>query len=265
MSDAQGRVVLITGAAKRIGRVLAETFAQAGYDVAIHANRSLDDAQRAAEHLAERYEVRAEAFAANLSEEAPTAALVDAVCERFGQLDGLVNNASNFLYDDVSNFAWDRAHASMAVNCWAPVTLACRLSAHVKARAASGFVVNFVDVKTNNPDARFLSYELSKCAVAASTLGLARALSPTVRVNAVAPGLTLHSGQKSEDDFKDQHTQNLLGEGPTPQDLADAALFLAKASKVTGETVSVASGAQLLGPNEKFYASLTDEKLKGTS
>lgn len=268
MADAP-KTILITGAARRIGSRISRAFAREGYRLALHANRSAEDAEALAVELREAFGVETVVLQADLGKEGPASGLVPAAVDAFGRLDVVVNNASNFLYDDVTNFTWEQATKSMTVNCWSPVSIACAFGAHVKERSGQGpgqgqgVLINLLDIKVNNPDARFLSYELSKCALAAATPGLARALAPQVRVNGVAPGLTMNSGQKSAEDFDSLHSQNLLGEGPQPEDIAEAVLFLVKAEKITGQTICVASGANLLGVNQNFYASLTEEVLAG--
>lgn len=237
-------VVLVTGAARRIGRAIALDLAAHGHDIALHCHRPSDES---AATLAEvrGLGVRAEVFAADLADEAACRALVPAVAEALGRVDALVNNASRFAYDDAASFGHAEMDAHWRVNTAAPILLAHALHAHLGARGASGCVVNLLDQKLDNPNPDYLSYTLSKAALASATVMLAQALAPRLRVCGVSPGVTLLSGDMSEADFAAAHRLTPLQRSSTPADIAQAVRYLLGASAVTGTTLLVDGGQHL--------------------
>ena len=237
-------VVLVTGAARRIGRTIALDLAAHGHDVALHCHQASD---HAATTLAEvrALGVRAELFAADLGDEAACRALVPAVAAAFGRLDALVNNASRFAYDDAASFGHAEMSAHWRVNTAAPILLTRALHEHLVSRGASGCVVNLLDQKLDNPNPDYLSYTLSKAALASATVMLAQALAPRLRVCGVSPGVTLLSGEMSEADFTAAHRLTPLQRSSTPADIAQAVRYLLGASAVTGTTLLVDGGQHL--------------------
>jgi hypothetical protein len=234
------RVVLITGSAMRIGRAIALALARSGWCVAVHYRRS----QAAAEELAALIREQggqARAFAADLAEEPACRALVPAVREAFeGRLDALVNNASIFEYDGVADFGFAAMERHWRANTGAPILLAQALHA-----AGGGVVVNLLDQKLWNPNPDYLSYTLSKVALEAATRLLAAALAPRTRVCAVAPGLTLLSGDMSEVELATAQRMTPLERIATPEDVAAAVRYLLEANAVTGTTLLVDGGQHL--------------------
>lgn len=237
-------VVLVTGAARRIGRTIALDLAAHGHDVALHCHQSSDHATTT---LAEvrALGVRAELFAADLGDEAACRALVPTVAAAFGRLDALVNNASRFAYDDAASFGHVEMSAHWRVNTAAPILLTQALHEHLVSRGASGCVVNLLDQKLDNPNPDYLSYTLSKAALASATVMLAQALAPRLRVCGVSPGVTLLSGEMSEADFTAAHRLTPLQRSSTPADIAQAVRYLLGASAVTGTTLLVDGGQHL--------------------
>ena len=234
-------VVLVTGAAQRIGRHIALHLAAQGWRVAVHYRRS---AAAAAQTVAALREAggQAMAFAADLSVEAECEALVPAVLQGFGRIDAVVNNASLFEYDDVASFnvqAMERA--------WRANTAPAILLARALHRAGGGCVVNLLDQKLWNLNPDYLSYSLSKAALEAANTMLAQALAPTVRVCGVAPGVTLLSGEMSGEEFKASHTMTPLQRSSTPEDVARAVQFLLTSPAITGTTLLVDGGQHLRG------------------
>ena len=199
-------VALVTGAARRVGREIALDLAAHGWDLAVHNRTSDAEAQDTVAAL-RRFGARAEAFAADLADEAQCAALLPAVVQAFGRADAVVNNASLFEYDDVAGFGHAAMDRHWRANTAPAVLLARALHAHVGTRqvpaAGEGgaAVVNLLDQKLWNPNPDYFSYSLSKAALDAATTMLALALAPAVRVAAVAPGVTLVSGPMDEATF----------------------------------------------------------------
>ena len=249
-------VALVTGGARRIGRAIALALAGDGWDVAVHFGRSAADAAetvRAIEALGRH----AAAFDCDLADAAAVRALPGRCAQALGALTCVVNNASLFEYDSAADFSGGLLERVMAINVAAPVLLAQALAAQLPA-GRQGVVINLLDQKLFNPNPDFLSYTLSKAALKEATTLLAQALAPRVRVVGVAPGITLVSGEQSEAGFAAAHTRTPLGRSSTPDDVAQAVLFAARAQAVTGTTLLV-DGGQHLVPSERDVMFLTEK------
>ena len=245
----QGPVVLVTGAAQRIGRAIALELAAQGWCVAVHYRHSA----AAAAHTVAKVQGaggQAMAFAADLAVESDCAALVPAVVQGLGRVDAVVNNASLFEYDDLASFGFDAMDRHWRANTAPAVLLARALHAQLPRQAAvagmqGGAVINLLDQKLFNPNPDYLSYTLSKAALHAATTMLAQALAPGVRVCGVAPGVTLSSGGMSAGEFEAAHRMTPLARGSTPQDVARAVRFLLESPAITGSTLLVDGGQHL--------------------
>ncbi len=250
-------VVLVTGAARRLGRVIACELAGAGFDLAVHFRTSPDEAAQTVREV-ERLGARAAAFDADLSDEAACQALLPRVEAKLGAVFGLVNSASVFDYDDLSSFSFQSLERHMRVNVAPALVLARALadSLHRAGGSATGCVVNLLDQKLWNLDPDYLSYTLSKAALLAATRTLALSLAPRVRVCSVAPGITLPSGEMSREDFELAQRRTPLGRATEPQDVARAVRFLLESPTVTGTNVLVDAGQHLvaLGRDVAFVA-----------
>ncbi|MDP2007527.1 MAG: SDR family oxidoreductase [Rubrivivax sp.] len=236
-------VVLVTGAAQRIGREIALHLAAQGWRVAVHY-RSSAAAAEATVATIQAASGQAQAFAADLSDEAACNALVPAVRAAFGRVDAVVNNASLFEYDDVSSFSAQRMEAHWRANTLPAILLARALHAALDDRT-QGCVVNLLDQKLWNPNPDYLSYTLSKAALEAANTLLAQALAPRVRVCGVAPGVTLLSGEMSGAEFDASHAMTPLRRSSTPNDVARAVHFLLESPAITGTTLLVDGGQHL--------------------
>ena len=239
-------LVIVTGAARRVGRVIALDLAAHGYDVAVHFRGSREEALATVEQ-ARALGAAAEAFGADLADESAALALLPAVVERFGRVDAVVNNASAFEYDGVDDFRYETLTRQVLANTAPAVVLARALHAHVTARGAQGCVVNLLDQKLWNPNPDYFSYTLSKSALDAATTMLAMALAPALRVSAVAPGVTLLSGEMADAEFDRAHRLTPLGRSSTPEDIARSVRFLIESPAVTGTTLLVDGGQHLSG------------------
>ena len=239
-------VVLITGAAIRIGRCIALTMAQRGWRVAIHFNQSQQPALELAEEINQLgHGAQADVFQCDLSQEDQVKQLIGKVVARFGTLQCVVNNASSFEVDTVADFGLTLLDHHMHINLAAPVLLAQGLF-EVTPDGEQASVINLLDQKLFNLNPDFFSYNLSKAALQTATTTLAQALAPKVRVVGVAPGTTLASIHQDEDNFNKTHQLAALGRSSTPQDLADAVLYLASANAVTGTILAVDGGQHLV-------------------
>ena len=239
-------VVLVTGAARRLGRAIALHLAYRGWDVAVHYRGSADEAAATARDIA-GLGAQAEIFQADLADEAQCGALLPEVIRRFGYVTAVVNNASLFEYDSVADFGYAAMDRHWRANTAAPVLLARALHAHLVQRGATGCVVNLLDQKLANPNPDYFSYTLSKAALAAATVMLAQALAPRLRVCGVSPGVTLLSGTMDEAEFEAAHRLTPLHRSSTPDDIAAAVRFLLESPAITGHTLLVDGGQHLLG------------------
>ena len=253
-SPAVRPVALVTGAARRIGRVIALELAHAGFDIALHHRgtrpESFAEAMATAEEL-RATGARVEPFAADFDDPAATAALLPAIAETFGRVDAVVNSASRFEYDSPATFDAALLESLVRSNTAAPVALAQALAARVAAQPAHArvtpCVVNLLDQKLHNPNPDYFSYTLTKAALAHATVLLAQALAPAVRVCGVSPGITLVSGPMDEDEFAKAHKLTALGRSSTPEDIARAVRFLLESPAITGVDLPVDGGQHLVG------------------
>ena len=232
------RTVLVTGGAKRLGAAIVRRLAVDGHRVIIHYRRSGGEAQALADEVG-----AAGTVGGDLAEREATGDLWARACEvAGGAIDGLVNSASQFEYDRPECVDATLAARLYAVNCTAPVLLAGALAG----QGGGGVVVNLLDQKLANPNPDFFSYTLSKSALAQATVLMAQAFAPAVRVNAVAPGLTLPSGDQSAAEFDRVARANLLGRPVGAEAVADAVAWLIGAQSVTGQTLFVDSGQRFV-------------------
>jgi len=254
-------VVLVTGAARRVGRAIALELATHGFDVAVHYRGSQDDAFATVAEL-KRAGAAAHAFQADLSIEAACRALVPAVAARFGRIDAVVNNASVFEHDDVASFSVAAMETHWRANTAPAVLLAqalhTQLAQPAEAGASTGCVVNIIDQKLWNPNPDHFSYTLSKAALQAATVMLAQSLAPRVRVCGVAPGITLASGPMNASEFAAAHAMTPLQRSSTPDDIAHAVRFLIESPAITGTTLLVDGGQHLSAqPRDVLYLART--------
>ncbi|WP_354685674.1 SDR family oxidoreductase, partial [Cupriavidus necator] len=251
-SAATRGVALVTGGARRLGRAIALELAAQGWDVAVHCHRSVDEAEALATQI-RALGRRAAVLRADLADEAATGRLVADCTAALGVPTCLVNNASLFQYDVATSFSYASLDTHMRTNVAAPLLLARELHKALttaagtdKAAEPRGVVINLLDQKLDNLNPDFLSYTLSKAALQTATVQLAQALAPRLRVVGVAPGITLVSGEQSEQSFRRAHRVTPLGQSSTPEDIAQAVAYLAQARAVTGTTLYVDGGQHLM-------------------
>lgn len=233
------RTVLVTGGAKRLGASIARACAAAGWHVLVHYGNSADEARALAAEL------RGAAIGGDLENTAELGAFFErARTAAGGTIDALVNSASQFEEDRPERIDPKLAARLYAVNCTAPALLAAAVAGQPGLHA--GAVVNLLDQKLSSPNPDFFSYSLTKYALAGATEMMAMAFAPRVRVNAVAPGLTLPSGDQSAAEFDRVSRENLLRRPVGAEQVAAAVLYLLDAESVTGQTLYVDSGQRFL-------------------
>ena len=230
---------------------MALALAGRGFDVAIHYDRSADEAEATAAE-ARALGVRAETFAADLLDEAATAALIPAVADRLGPVGVLVNNASIFEHDTLETATRDSWDRHIGSNLRAPFVLTQAFAAQLPpppARdgepVAHGLVVNMIDQRVLKPTPAFMTYSLAKAGLWWLTRTSAQALAPHVRVNAIGPGPTMQGARQSDAHFARQRAATILQRGADAGDIARALLYLLDAKAVTGQLICVDGGQHL--------------------
>jgi NAD(P)-dependent dehydrogenase (short-subunit alcohol dehydrogenase family) len=228
------RTAIVTGAGKRVGAMIAEALIADGWAVVAHVHRA-DDAVPAGTASA----------VADLADP-DCAEAIFAAADGMPPLRLLVNNAARFAWDGFSEFRANEFAAHMSVNVQAPALLIDRFAATHE--SGDALVVNLLDSKLSAPNPDYLSYTLSKYALAGLTELAARALAPRgIRVNGIAPALMLRSSGQSEENFEAMHASNPLRRGVEPADIIDALRYLIAAEAVTGQVITIDSGHRFMG------------------
>ncbi len=242
------KLAIVTGGHRRLGAAISARLAADGWTLAIHGARDAEPDAALAAALA-RHGTIWHGFVADLADSAAVEGFIPAVVAHFGRApDLLVNNASRFVDDSAATATAGDIAAHHAVNTAAPVALALALHR----TGATGSVVNIVDQRIRNPVPDQFSYGLSKAALASATRSLAVSLAPRLRVNAVAPGLTLPTADYDAALMARIAAAMPLGVLPMPDDIADAVAYLAGAGSVTGQTLFVDGGASLKSFDRDF-------------
>jgi pteridine reductase len=236
-----GRVVLITGGARRVGAVLVRAFHEAGASLVLHHHRSQKEAAELARELTSRRRDSVQLVKADLTDTERLPRLIEEAHRAFGQLDVLVNNASSFFptpIGEITTKAWDDI---VGTNLKAPLFLA--QAAAPALRAAHGLILNMADIHGMRPLAAHPVYSSAKAALIMLTKALARELAPDVRVNAIAPGAVLWPEGADRALKQKIIERTLLKKAGSPEDVARAALFFATdAPYVTGQVLAIDGG-----------------------
>lgn len=245
MGDQGGKVALVTGGGKRIGAAICRGLHGAGYSVAIHYRSSSEAAAALADELNQLRPDSAWLVQADLLDPAAPQSMVDAVLARGGRLHLLVNNASAFYPTPLGEITQAQVQELFASNATAPLFLA--QAAAPALRQCEGAILNLVDIYADRPLPDYLPYCMAKAALVALTYGLARALGPEVRVNAIAPGNIIWSENMEKAETPEiVYERTALKRQGSPQSLAKAALFLLdQADYVTGQVLRVDGGRWL--------------------
>lgn len=240
-------VAIVTGAARRIGAVIAEALHARGLSVVVHCRASVEEAEALADRLDRQRPDSAAVVRAELGDDAAPEAIVAAAIERFGRLDVLVNNASTFYPTPVGEASHEDWQALVDSNLRAPLWLS--LEAAKAMPASGGSIVNLVDIHGIVPLAGHAIYSQAKAGLIMQTRALAKDLAPAVRVNGVAPGSILWpegEAANSEESMREILERVPLARQGTPADIAGAVTFLAlDAPYVTGQILAVDGGRLL--------------------
>ena len=240
--DPNGRVALVTGGARRVGRALALALADRGARLAIHHHESPEQAASLVEQLAERG-IDAAAFASDLRKADAPDRLIAQVVQRFGSLDILVNSAAIMVRRSLDELTPDDWDDTFALNLRAPFFCA-RAAARAMADRG-GVIVNLADLAGIETWPAYAAHGISKAGVIHMTRVLARILAPRVRVNAIAPGAVLLPESWSADDAAHLERTTPLRRLGSPNDVAQAMLYFIEADYVTGDLLIVDGGRHI--------------------
>lgn len=243
----QGKVILVTGGAKRVGAAISRRLHAAGATIALHYLTSDREASALQDELNTLRTDSAAAFSADLLDLNALPRLVEQVIARFGRLDALVNNASSFYATPLAQVDEQQWHDLLGTNLRAPLFLAQAASDELRRR--HGCIVNIVDIHAERPMHGHLLYSVAKAGLVALTRGLAQEMAPNVRVNAVAPGVILwpeNSAWEDETQRRKIVAHTLLKREGEPDDIAKAVQFLiADAPYITGQVIAVDGGRSI--------------------
>ncbi|MDX2203039.1 MAG: SDR family oxidoreductase [Hyphomicrobiaceae bacterium] len=237
------KVALITGAARRIGRAIAEDLARHGWSIGVHCNASREEADALAALIRSRGG-RAVVLPADLADARAVQQLVPDCAAALGTPICLINNAALFINDEIISLdptVWD---LQMAVNLKAPVLLAGAM-ARALGPGATGTIINIVDQRVWRPVPSYFSYGASKSGLWSVTRTLAQALAPRIRVNAIGPGPVLANVTQTPEAFAAECRATPLGRATRPQEIADAVRFIIDAPAMTGQMIALDGGQHL--------------------
>ena len=246
-SAVQGKVILVTGGAKRVGAAICRKLHVAGALIALHYRSAEQEAQ--ALH-AELNAVRANSvlcIQADLLNAAILPKLVADTIQYFGRLDGLVNNASSFFPTPLATISEQHWHDLIGTNLKAPLLLAQAAAAELK--RTNGAIVNIIDIHAERPMKNYLLYSVAKSGLAGLTRALAQELAPHVRVNGVSPGVNIwpeNNAWANEAQRRESIARTLLQHAGEPEDIARTVQFLLNdAPYITGQIIAVDGGKSI--------------------
>ncbi|OGS99851.1 MAG: pteridine reductase [Gallionellales bacterium RIFCSPLOWO2_12_FULL_59_22] len=240
----QGKVILVTGSAKRVGAAISRRLHGTGANIALHYRSSAREALDLRDELNALRPDSVTAYQADLLDLAVLPSLVDRVIERFGRLDALVNNASSFYATPLAEVNEQQWHDLLGTNLRAPLFLAQAAAAEL--RRHHGCIVNIADIHAERPMHGHLLYSVAKAGLAALTRALAQEMAPQVRVNAVAPGVIMwpeNAAWMDDEQRRKIVAHTLLKREGEPDDIARTVAFLIQdAPYVTGQIIAVDGG-----------------------
>jgi len=240
-----GKVALVTGAGRRVGRAITLELARAGCDVALHCNRSITEAKTLAEQI-QGMGRRAVVVRGDLIDADTPPRIVAEAVAALGRLDVLVNNAS--VFDSAAIQAWTDEHwqRTLVINAVAPAMLARAAAEHMQ-KAGQGRIVNLTDIMVDRPGPELAAYCASKAALVSITRSLARELAPEITVNGVSPGIAIFPEYYSQELREKLVNRVPLQRSGSPEEIASVVRFLvATADYVTGQILAVDGGRSVV-------------------
>ena len=247
--DKDPGTVLVTGAGRRLGRIIALDFANRGWRVGVHYYASAADALDLVAEI-ERKGGKAAAFAADLAHLSALQPLIEACAEALGPPACLINNAARFEWDTLATLEGEPWQAHLDINLRAPIFLT-QAFAKALPEGLEGNVINLLDQKVLRPDPEHFSYTIAKAALWTATQIMAQALAPRIRVNAIAPGPVLKSLGQSQADFERECRATLLQHAVGADDVTAAIRFLLDTPSITGQMIALDGGQHLAWRNER--------------
>ncbi len=240
----ENAVVIVTGAARRVGRAIALHLAEHGCDIVVHYGRSSAEAAGVADAI-RRLGRRCTLVAGDLADASTPARIVEAAVAGLGRLDALVNNAAVFPTSTIDTLDPAAFAATLQVNLIAPVMLAAAAWPHFR-KEGRGKVVNLVDIYAERPWEKYIAYCTAKAGLVNATRSLAKAMAPVVQVNAVAPGVAQFPEDADEDSRMRILARVPLARPGSPEDIARTVRFLlADADYITGQVLAVDGGRSI--------------------
>ena len=235
--------LLVTGGATRIGRAIAEHFAERGWNIAIHYFRSSSKAKEL-KKIIEQHWVKVVLIKADLKDPRQVEKILPIAKRKLGTIDCLINNASLFEKDDISNFSIKSWNDHLNINLLAPVILTKQFSKLASKKTVSN-IINIIDQRIFNLTPYFMSYTISKSGLQTLTKTMAMRLGPNIKVNGIAPGPTIKSKRQTSKNFRKQVKSTVLKKSVQLKDICDTVEFLINNNSVTGQIVAVDSGQNL--------------------
>ena len=237
--------ILITGAAKRIGKEMALSFFNKGWDIVIHYNSSKEEAEALADQMNSERNNSAMLVQANLDNANEVEMLVEKILSKNGSIDALINNASTFYPTPIGTFSEENWNALMGSNLKAPLFLI--QSFYKELEKNKGFIINVTDINVDKALVNHSIYLAAKSGLQTLTKSLAKELAPNIRVNAIAPGAIL---EPPNTDWTAEQKNNIINAVPmrrmgTEKDIVDAAIYLSEAEYVTGQILNIDGGKSL--------------------
>ena len=239
------KTILITGAAKRIGREMAKAFFDRGWDIIIHFNNSIEDALSLADQMNAQRSNSALIIQANLDHAKDIEKLADQALSKNSRIDALINNASTFYPTPIGNFTEDNWEALMGSNLKAPLFLIQAFCEELKKN--NGFIINVTDINVDKALINHSIYLAAKSGLQTLTRALAKELAPDIRVNAIAPGAIREPPNVQ---WTSEQKNKIINSVPmarmgTEKDIVDAAIYLSEAEYVTGQILNIDGGKSL--------------------
>ena len=239
------KTILITGAAQRIGKEIALSFFNKGWDIVIHFNSSRLEAEALADKMNSERSNSAMIVQANLDNADEVTKLVKKTLSKNSRIDALINNASTFYTTPVGTFSEENWNALMGSNLKAPLFLI--QSFHKELEKNQGFIINITDINVDKALINHSIYLAAKSGLQTLTKSLAKELAPNIRVNAIAPGAIL---EPPNIEWTTEQKKNIIHAVPmkrmgTEKDIVDAAMYLSEAEYVTGQILNIDGGKSL--------------------
>jgi len=248
----KNKTILVTASAKRLGKYIVTDLVNAGWDIAIHYKESKLLAEETAHDLT-KIGGRVSLHQADLSNQVEVEKLINSVRKLNSKWTGLINNAGFFNYDSGTSFNFNNLNNHMAVNFMAPAMLTQALAKFIiecqkEDKNLQGVVINILDAKIFGLNPDYYSYTLSKQAMYGLTKMSALSYASAIRVNGIAPGITLPAPGQDQKSFEKSHKQNLLKSSSTVEEVLNAIQFLIKSKSITGHVTLLDGGAHLAPP-----------------